>query len=585
MGRQPKETPREAFERLRDCFDAIREKHSDPWNWHEYLGPDPDPTEEEEDEPDPEIKVHKPKKRSNLERLKVHLLASIAELNRAAGAADVAYFHMCVNSKDYQECCRVLGSSGDIDEELLEQSGDASPAKIMAGLQRKLDIARERISELETEVRSLQETLQDTLFESEERRSNLELMSMNYEEALARLNFASEELHDSMLREDGLQMVYDDLHIRWVRASRLMLFKGRELLRDKVFKANPRENQFYAFHGFMYVLQTERDERKKRQDEARRDAVEFALRNEVRFMLGESARRQEAVERLTCETGRLKLDRRELSCRILYKHRPQEPLEYCLWVWELWVVLRPQLVLEKDIENEQDMHAAAQHQLFHTSSQLYPAARTIDRLKKQLAEVSVDKDLARREITFQTSSQLARLVEGLQGHRVQELSVLQRLHDLDVEDKLERIAMLEKEIAEDKHIQALKGMVIDLESRLRKALDWRKQRSYVVPPGTGHKCVSCGREDLLKSWKVVPSMADKLGAMEKSASLGELASSRSLSALGELTALRLPTPGPGPLPPPGYPPAAASLEAPGEGEGPWSVASHERVAKYTAVWR
>merc|ERR1712187_237 len=107
---------------------------------------------------------------------------------------------------------------------------------------------------------------------------------------------------------------YNDLHLRWVRASRMMLHKGRELLRDKVMKSHPKENLFYAFAGFIFILQKEKEERKRREEEARRDAVEFALRNEVRFLLGENERTYDAVRMLTFEAGRLKQDRRELSC-------------------------------------------------------------------------------------------------------------------------------------------------------------------------------------------------------------------------------------------------------------------------------
>merc|ERR1711862_693211 len=116
-------------------------------------------------------------------------------------------------------------------------------------------------------------------------------------------------------------------------------------------------------------------------------------------------------------------------------------------------------------------------------------------------------------ITISTSQQMAALIEGLQGHRVQEMAVLKKLHEIDVEGLKERIAVLEREIAEDKHIQALKGMVVDLESRLRRALDRRKQRGFVVPPGNAsQKCVQCGREELFRSWKVMPTVEDTTGA-------------------------------------------------------------------------
>merc|ERR1712046_73773 len=147
-------------------------------------------------------------------------------------------------------------------------------------------------------------------------------------------------------------------------------------------------------------------------------------------------------------------------------------------------------------------------QLSHTSAQLPPAAKTIDKLKRMYAMACVEKDLSRRQITAETGRAVAGLIEKLQKHRVQELAVLARLHRLDVEAKEERIAQLEREIAEDQHVHSLKGMVIDLEGRLRRALDRRRQKGFVVPPGTGQKCVACGREDLFRSWKVMPRVPD-----------------------------------------------------------------------------
>merc|ERR1719345_250367 len=88
--------------------------------------------------------------------------------------------------------------------------------------------------------------------------------------------------------------------------------------------------------------------------------------------------------------------------------------------------------------------------------------------------------------------------------RLKEIHTLHRLHVLDCEAKDERIAVLERDIAEDKHIQALKGMVVDLESRLKKALDRRKARGLVVPPSKGMKCVMCSREVLHRNWKEFP---------------------------------------------------------------------------------
>merc|ERR1712060_838144 len=121
--------------------------------------------------------------------------------------------------------------------------------------------------------------------------------------------------------------------------------------------------------------------------------------------------------------------------------------------------------------------------------------------------------------------------EHLRAHRAQELSVLARLHELDNEAKDERIAVLEREIAEDKHIHALKGMVVDLESNLKKALDRRKQKGFVVPPGAGNKCAQCARETLFRGWKGMPqalshSASDK-GLGREASSLSSWPSSMS----------------------------------------------------------
>jgi hypothetical protein len=570
----PKESSREAFERLRECFDTLKEKHTDPWCWHEYLQDEPEP--EDDGETDPEILALRVKPRGYIDRLKVHLLACIGELSRAAAAADTAYFHMCITPNDMKPCCTILGSSGDIDEDMLAD-GDASPAKIMAALQRKLDDARDKMAEMEEEIRGLQETLQDTRFESEDRRLALEKMTMKQEETQTRLHLNTTALRNTLDSKAQLQLAYDDLHVRWVRSSKLLLYKGRELLRDKTFKANPRENIFYAFHGFIYILSHERDERKRREEEARRDAVEFALRNEVRFMMGENMRCREGAMRLTCEVGRLKIDRRELGCRMLYKMRPYEPLEYCLWIWEYWISLRPRLVLEKQLEQTGFQHAAALQQLVHTSSQLPPAAQTIDKLRREVAQACVEKDLARREITISTSVQMAALVEGLQGHRVQEMAVLKRLHELDVEGLKERIAVLEREIAEDKHIQALKGMVVDLEGRLRRALDRRKQRGLVIPPSStaGQKCIQCGREELFRQWKVMPAFEEP--TLTKSLSDSDL-----LPPLDEL-----PAKFPGAVAPWALPQKAPLYSKPEAAENKKIDGSQPRDPKpaFSAVWR
>jgi len=569
------ETPRDAFVKLRQGFDALKEKHTDPWCWHEYLGEEK--KDEDDGDPDPEKRALKPKKRSNVDRLKAHLLTSIAELNRCAAAADMAYFHMCTSPEEQRECTMVLGSSGDVDEELLAESGDASPAKIMAALQKKLDKAKERIKELEEDIKVLESDLQETRRLAEERWENWQTTAVTLEEALTRLHWTTIGLNDTLHQKGELQEAYNDLHIRWVRASRMMLHKGRELMRDKIFRSHPKENMFYAYHGFMYILQKEKEERKRREEEARRDAVEFALRNEVRFFMGvpgDSEKRGQfqltvdSISRLTNEVGRLKMDRYELSCRIMHKYRPYEDMEYCLWVFEWWLRLRPEIVLEKELETEKNLSAAVIQQLSHTSAQLPPAAKTIDKLKRMYAIACVDKDLARREITAETGRTIAFLIERLQQHRVQELAVLARLHRLDVEAKEERIAMLEREIAEDQHIHALKGMVVDLEGRLRRALDRRKQRGFVVPPGTGQKCVACGREDLFRNWKVMPRVADVTSSLSTSASDGDLPIASMSGPLAPLTDV-----------------SSVKMGSEAAMSPPWPPPSNDPKPKYLAVWR
>lgn len=562
--RAPPETPKECFERLKVSFDTLKDKHTDPWNWHEYLGPEPD---EEKDDQDPEIRALRPKKRPNVDRLKVHLMACVSELNRAAHAADMAYFHMCVSPVAMRECCMVLGTSDDIDEDMLESSGDASPAKIMAAMQKRLSDARVKIGQLEDQVMDLQGMLYDEQRLSEERWMNWQGTSMQLEEALTRLNNTTISLEESNDREDEMQDAYEDLTDRFVRASRILVYKGRELLRDKIFKAYAKENLFYAFNGLVFVCTHERNERKRQEELARRDAVEFALRNEVRFMLAEGTRGREALERLVSEAGRLKIDRRELACRLLYKHRPHEALEYLLWIWELWVPMRRSLSLEKDVERERYQHASAVQMLVHTSSQLPPAAAKIDKLREALADACIAKDNARREITALCGNQVARLTDNLFQHRLHEIGLLRRLQEIETEDLRERIAVLEREIAEDTHIQSLKGMVVDLESRLRKALDRRKAKGLVVPPGkVDQKCVQCGRESMFRNWKVMPDALDS-----------PLASEHSIGNLG-VGVTRFPSPPPVP-PPPGSPPSDADANS----ATLWSTVS--KKATFTAVWR
>merc|ERR1712032_1222291 len=309
----------------------------------------------------------------------------------------------------------------------------------------------------------------------------------------------------------------DKLRGQLLRAARLMIYKGRLDLRI-IFKANKKENMFYAFHGFCNILKTEKEERIRRENEARRDAIEFALKNEVRFLVGEAEKRTAMVERLVREVCRFKKDRRELACRTLYKRRAYEALEYCLWVWELWQPVRKELVLEKSLEVERFTRAALTQQLSQATMQLQPLMIRIDGLKTDLAHERTAHDISRKTLIDEGSKRIASILEHLRLHRTEEMDLLSRMHGLECVQRDERIAVLERELAEDKHIGALKGMVLDLEGRLRKAVDRRKPKHNVVPPATGMKCSMCQREMIYRSWKTTPK-APELAAMTPSATM------------------------------------------------------------------
>lgn len=506
-----KETPTQAFETLRQALNVVKEKHYDPWNWHKYIGEEPqDPVPDDPDE-DPEVRALRPKARKNVERAKAHLLTTIQEMNRAAQAADMAYFHLCTSPEDMRECMIIMGSAGDIDADLLLESGDASPAKILAALQRKLDKAHARIEELQYILDKTNEELCATRLESDDRWMNWQRSAMQAEEAISRLDRTKGSLDDTLDREDQLLAAYRDLHGRFVRASRLMIYKARQGLRDRVFLRNPQENLFYAYHGFMTVLQTEKEERIRQEREAEQNAVMFALKHEVKYLLREKSLFAAAMQRVSGEAAKHRAYRRDLACRLLHKNRPHEVAEYFLWIWELWIPLRPRLVLEKMLETEQAIRAAMAQQLTHTAMQIPELTGVVDDMRREWAEERVRFELDKRQLVLDFATQTEDLLEKLRLHRSEELFTLHRIHRVDVEAKEERIAILEREIAENQHVQALRGMVVDLESRLRKALDRRKQlRGAVISPGTGPICSQCGRENLFRDWK---NMAPKFPSL------------------------------------------------------------------------
>jgi len=519
----PKESPSEAFERLKQAFDTLKAQHIDPWCWHDYLSDEPE-LEEEDDlfDDDPELFTKKPKPRSNPDRLKQHLLACNAELQRAAHAADMCFFHICTSPEQLRECCIILGSGGDIDADLLG-GGDVSPQKIIAALQGKLDLAHEKINLLEDEVENLKTQLVDSRYQSEDRWIKWQRTAMHNEEATTRLHWTTVGLNEALDREKRLQAAYLRLRLEMVRASRLMIYHGTLRLRG-IHVQYKKENLFYSFMGFITVLQKEKEERIRAEHEAKRDAVEFALRYEVRFLLKESKLRSDVVEKLTLRVNRFHVDRRELACRILYKHRPHEVLEYFLWVWELWQPIRRQLILEKYLDKEEAERAAATQMLIHTSAQIPMLSKRVDILKRELAMECTAHLISKRDMMSASANQVANMAEHMQVQRLQEQTVLSRLHELDCEEKDEKIALLEREICEDKHIAALRNMVIDLEVRLRKALDHRKQLHYVVPPGTGPRCVSTNREITYRGWKLPQPLPQASPSMSKSHSAAALLS-------------------------------------------------------------
>mmetsp|Transcript_656 Transcript_656/g.2067 ORF Transcript_656/g.2067 Transcript_656/m.2067 type:complete len:571 (-) Transcript_656:249-1961(-) len=498
--KRKKETPKQAFEALRQSFDVIKEKHTDPWNWHEYLMDDEEP-DSDDDEDDPERTMLDPTKRPAIERLKSHLLTMVAEMGRTAQLADTAYYHICTSPDEMKDCVMVLGTAGDIDEDMLA-SGNASPQKLMAALQQKLEKANDEITLMTQEIASLKDQLCESRFMADQRWIRWQETKMLQSECLTRLNDTKVELNRTLESMDQLKDDYKGLYFRFLRASRMMIYKGRQQLRDKVLIQNKKENLFWAFEGMMAVIKEEKEERVRREREAERDSIEFALRNEVEFLLREKERHHGAVQMLTTQRGRLKQDRRALACRLLHKNRrPMEHLEYCLWIWELWQPLRAGLRLEKLLETERAKHAATSQQLVQTTSMAPYLANQIDDLRIQVETEKIAHDTSRRKLTLRAVEQIAANTERLRVHRNLEQAVLHRIHRVDVEGKEERIAVLEREIAEDAHVHALKGMVVDLECNLRRALDRRKVKGLIAQPGEGQKCAQCQRSMLFDGFR------------------------------------------------------------------------------------
>lgn len=516
----------ESFERLRQCFNVIKENHIDPWCWHEYLNDDlPAPEEMSDEEPqvddddDPEMKSLKPRKRSSADRLKTHLLATVSEFQRASQAADMCYYHMSSTPEVLKECVVILGTSGDVDEEML-RSGDASPQKILANLQEKLKEAYTTLEKVKEELEEMKARYVKVRQESETRWKKWQAMTMRAEEAMTRLDALVYEQRAEIAKRRHVEVACEKLRLQKLRTARLMIYKGREVLKV-LLKANKKENLFYAFVGFIHVLTEQRKERLMREQEAQRDLIESCLRSEVRFLLAEQERRSTLFARLTGESHRLKNDRRALACRKMHRMRPYEPSEYVLWAWELWQSVRFAIPMEKQLEREAALHELSSERLLEATGQVQQLTHRIDALRREVAEERAAHDLSKRVLTEQSARYVAQLHERLHTHRVEEMRVLARLHELDCESKDERIELLQREIAEDHQIHALKLMVIDLESRLRRALDRRRPRGMALPP-TGQKCAVCEREILVRSWKGYPKVPEVATRLAHSLSEADL---------------------------------------------------------------
>jgi len=503
-GGPPPETPLESFMWLREVFEGLKENYIDAWVWHEYLGDDVDEAEAERDLDalgmDPEERALVPKARSHASRLKAHLLSCCAELNRTAQAADLCYFHMCATPQEMRPCVAALGSAGDIDADTLLGSDDVSPEKLLAILQDKLKATQEELADRMEEIEGLKIDLAAALKLADDNWMAWQTAQMDCEEAYTRLNAYHTQLEDARDREAKLVGKLQVWQRKWKQAADKMIPQGALILRDKVLFKNDTDLQSVVFRAFIDTLYRDRQERLWKEYMEQRDKTEKAMKDEIKFCLAELPRRSAIAGPLVQEIGRLKQDRRALARRLMQKNRPRETAEYLLWVWELWQPVRARLVLEKKLERERDLHSQAAQLLTQTAVQLEPMQQRIDVLCRDLAVERHSRDIDRRCLVIEGATRAVKLQEYFLEQRTEELEVMQRIHTIDLESRSDKIAVLEREIAEDKHVKALKSMVIMLESRLRSELDTRRLRAP-LPGGVGPKCLQCQREVLLRNWK------------------------------------------------------------------------------------
>jgi hypothetical protein len=500
--------PKEAFRQLRQAFDNVKSSYTDPWTWHEYLEEDVDSDTDETEALgiDPEVKALLPQARSHQERLKSHLLACGAELGRAAQAADKCYFHIALSPDKLRECILILGSSGEIDAEDLLNSGGTGPEALLGILQNKLEAAKHEMEELTTERDDLQEQLEFYMERSELYWTEWQNAAFTREESVLRLDAMTVDRDFHVERGLRLEKTCADLQQELFEAIEAKRQRTLKMLRD-IFGMQQEHLMKEMFDFFKTQMEKERMERLAREREAQSHLVEGALRTELARVMQELPQRNQEVGVVVHEIGRLKLERKELAHRILQKYRPYERKEYLWNVFNAWLPFRNELRLEKLLEREETVRKTYEQLHHQTTGQAVLAAERVNELELDLVAERAERDTDRRNIVACGAARTAVLLERVQAHRDEELEMLDRLRNIDVEERDEKIAVLERDIAEDTHVKALKRMIVELEARLHAYQVKKAMHPQVVDPGTGPKCVGCSRETLFKSWvNVSPAM-------------------------------------------------------------------------------
>lgn len=503
------EDPTEAFRRLRQCFDNVKSSYTDPWTWHEYLEDDIESGDEAETDDigiDPEVKALLPVARSHQERLKTHLLACGAEIQRASQAADRCYFHIALSPDRLRECILILGSSGEIDAEDLLGSGETGPEALLGILQNKLEAAKHQLEELTTERDNLIEERDFYQERSELYWTEWQQAAVTREEAIVRLDTMTEERDFHVDRGIRLEKTVEDLQQQLFEAIEAKRQRTLKMLRD-IFGMQQENLIAEMFQFFKNQMEKERMQRLQREREAQSHKTEAALREELSRIMEELPQRTAEVGSVVQEIGRLKFDRKQLATRLLYKYRPLDRKDYLYSVFEMWKPLRRELRLEKLLEREETVRQTYEQLAHQATTQLELSAGRVNELEGDIVAERAERDTDRRHIAACGAARTAVLLERVQAHRDEELEMLERLRNIDIEERDEKIAVLERDIAEDTHVKALKKMIVSLEERVHLFEVRKSMNKPLVDPGTGQKCFACSRETLFKSWlSITPSM-------------------------------------------------------------------------------